>query len=114
MNAAALPAYRQELKDVGRAIWPLLIVSGLGAVTGSLLLMVSDPQVFVVLIPFLILLATGLFAFDDALRKRVLSVAGIGKGGYVALFVSSIYGGYFGAGLGIVLSAVYFARTFEI
>jgi len=108
-NAAALPAYRQELKDVGQAIWPLLIVSGLGAIAGSLLLMVSDPQVFVVLIPFLILLATGLFAFGDALRKRLLSMAGIGKGGtlvYVALFISSIYGGYFGAGLGIILLAI--------
>ena len=108
-NAAALPAYRQELKDIGQAIWPLLIVSGLGAIAGSLLLMVSDPQVFVVLIPFLILLATGLFAFGDALRKRLLSMAGIGKSGtlvYVALFVSSIYGGYFGAGLGIILLAI--------
>jgi len=108
-NAAALPAYRQELKSVGKVLWPLLIVSGLGAITGSLLLLISDPQIFIVLIPFLILSATGLFAFGDALRKRLLSVAGETRGGtlvYVFLFVSSIYGGYFGAGLGIILLAI--------
>jgi len=41
-NAAALPAYTRELKGVGSQIWPLLIVSGLGAITGSLLLLTSS------------------------------------------------------------------------
>jgi len=75
-NAAALPAYRQELKDVGRALAPLAIVSGAGAVVGSLLLTISDPDLFRVLIPFLILTATRLFAFGDAIRRRLLAVAG--------------------------------------
>ena len=108
-NAAALPAYRQELRDIGPAIWPLVIVSGLGAIVGSVLLLVSDPQTFVALIPFLILLATALFAFGDRLRQRLLTAAGDGGGTvvtYIALFVSSIYGGYFGAGLGIILLAI--------
>jgi uncharacterized protein len=108
-NAAALPAYRQELKSVGAALWPLLIVSGLGAVTGSLLLMVSDPAIFVTLIPFLILLATLLFAFGEPLRRKLVAATGSqGSNGliYGALFVCSIYGGYFGAGLGIILLAI--------
>jgi uncharacterized membrane protein YfcA len=108
-NAAALPAYRQELKSVGAALWPLLIVSGLGAITGSLLLMVSDPAFFVTLIPFLILLATMLFAFGEPLRRRLVAATGRqGSNGlvYGALFVCSIYGGYFGAGLGIILLAI--------
>lgn len=108
-NAAALPAYREELRGLGKQLMPLLIVSGLGAVTGSVLLLVSDPALFVALIPFLILLATGLFAFGDALRSWLLRIAGR-NGGYLAmfsaLFVSSIYGGYFGAGLGIILLAI--------
>lgn len=108
-NAAALPSYREELRGLGRTLLPLLIVSGLGAICGSLLLLVSDPDLFVVLIPFLILLATILFASGDALRRRLLAIAGEAKGStliYVALFVCSIYGGYFGAGLGIILLAI--------
>jgi uncharacterized membrane protein YfcA len=108
-NAAALPAYREELRGLGRSLLPLLIVSGLGAIAGSLLLLVSDPNFFVALIPFLILLATGLFALGDVLRNWLLSIAGETKSGlivYAALFVSSIYGGYFAAGLGIILLAI--------
>ncbi|MEM9348696.1 MAG: sulfite exporter TauE/SafE family protein [Pseudomonadota bacterium] len=108
-NAAALPAYREELRGLGKQLFPLLLVSGLGAITGSILLLVSDPALFVVLIPFLILFATGLFAFGDAARSRLLNLAGKNGGKlaiYAALFVSSIYGGYFGAGLGIILLAI--------
>lgn len=108
-NAAALPAYREELRGLGKQLFPLLLVSGLGAITGSILLLVSDPALFVVLIPFLILFATGLFAFGDAARSWLLNLAGKNGGKlaiYTALFVSSIYGGYFGAGLGIILLAI--------
>jgi uncharacterized membrane protein YfcA len=108
-NAAALPAYREELRGLGRTLVPLLVISGLGAILGSLMLLVSDPDVFVILIPFLILIATILFAAGDIIRGWLLSAAGEANSGrmiYVALFVSSIYGGYFGAGLGIILLAI--------
>ncbi|MEM6374512.1 MAG: sulfite exporter TauE/SafE family protein [Pseudomonadota bacterium] len=108
-NAAALPAYRAELRQIGAQLIPLLLVSGLGALTGSILLLVSDPAVFVVLIPFLILFATLLFAFGETLRAWLVRVMGKGRGNlglYAALFVFSIYGGYFGAGLGIILLAI--------
>lgn len=108
-NAAALPAYRAELKLVGSAIWPLIAVSGAGAIVGSLLLMISDPSLFVALIPWLILLATGLFAFGDAMRAHLIRLTGgdASQGVmFAALFLSSIYGGYFGAGLGIILLAI--------
>lgn len=108
-NAAALPAYRQELRQIGRAIVPLLIISGLGAIVGSLLLMISDPAFFEMLIPFLILVATALFAFGSQLRGLIMRTAGDMKGRqviYAFLFIASIYGGYFGAGLGIILLAI--------
>lgn len=108
-NAAALPAYREELRGLGKSLVPLLIVSGLGAIVGSVLLLVSDPDVFVLLIPFLILFATALFAFGDSLRALLLKVLGEARGQkliYAALFLSSIYGGYFGAGLGFILLAI--------
>lgn len=108
-NAAALPAYRRELAEVGSAVVPLIVVSGLGAIVGSLLLLVSGQSVFEALIPVLVLLATALFAFGDQLRKAMVAgLNGVSSGLllYAALFVFSIYGGYFGAGLGIILLAV--------
>ncbi len=108
-NAAALPAYRRELKTVGSAIWPLLAVSGLGAIAGSILLLFSEQALFVSLIPFLILLATGLFAFGERIRQAlIVRTQGRPTGFllYGALFIFSIYGGYFGAGLGIILLAI--------
>ncbi|MEM7546989.1 MAG: sulfite exporter TauE/SafE family protein [Pseudomonadota bacterium] len=108
-NAAALPAYREELRGLGKTLLPLLIVSGVGAVIGSILLLVSDPDFFVVILPFLILVATGLFAFGDALRTWLLNKMGESRGNkavYAGLFLSSIYGGYFGAGLGFILLAI--------
>ena len=108
-NAAALPAYREELRGLGKTLLPLLVVSGFGAIIGSILLLVSDPDFFVVLLPFLILTATCLFAFGDALRAWLLNTIGESRGNkaiYVGLFLSSIYGGYFGAGLGFILLGI--------
>jgi len=108
-NAAALPAYRRELSEVGGAIWPLVVVSGAGALVGALLLTMSEPDVFLVLVPFLILLATALFAFGGPMRRTLQDLVG-SRGShtaaYVVLFVLSIYGGYFGAGLGIILLGI--------
>ncbi|MBX2854845.1 MAG: sulfite exporter TauE/SafE family protein [Rhodobacteraceae bacterium] len=108
-NAAAIPAYRRELRDVGRRCWPLLIVSGAGAILGSLLLLVSEAALFEFLVPFLILIATGLFALGPKLANSLRAVFS-GEAPmvllYAALFTFSIYGGYFGAGLGIILLAI--------
>ncbi|MEM0978296.1 MAG: sulfite exporter TauE/SafE family protein [Pseudomonadota bacterium] len=108
-NAAAIPAYREELRGLGKTLVPLLFISGVGAITGSILLLVSDPDFFVKLLPFLILTATCLFAFGDRLRIWLLATLGENRGNnavYIGLFLSSIYGGYFGAGLGFILLAV--------
>ena len=105
-NAAALPAYRHELREVIPKIVPLLILSGIGGLAGALLLLVSDPQVFIALIPFLILFATLMFAFGDRVKAWLDRVQGGYALGLTILFLASIYGGYFGAGLGIILLAV--------
>ena len=108
-NLAALPAYRNELKALGASLLPLMVVSGAGAVVGALLLLVLDANLFLVLIPFLILIATGLFAVGEELRKWLVSFAGdtaTHRIVYAALFITSIYGGFFGAGLSIILLAI--------
>lgn len=108
-NAAAIPAYRTELRAIGSRVWPLVFVSGAGALFGSLLLVMSEQALFEFLIPFLILTATILFAFGskiaDLLKRRLFGGAPT-TALFGALFVFSIYGGYFGAGLGIILLSI--------
>lgn len=108
-NAAALFAYKDELRRVGAQLIPLIVISGLGAVVGSVLLLRSDPATFMILVPFLILTATLLFAFGEPIRHGLVRLAGQSRASLAAslfLFISSIYGGYFGAGLGIILLAI--------
>jgi len=108
-NAAALPAYREELRSVGKDLWPLVGVSGAGALVGSALLLVTEETVFLTLVPFLILTATAFFAFGDWIRVWItgsLNDVSATRSLFVALFLFSIYGGYFGAGLGIILLAI--------
>ena len=108
-NLFALPPYLDELRRIGRRLIPILLYSGAGAVIGSLLLIFSDPAFFDVLIPFLLLAATALFVLGDRLRAALLAMAGEAGGDrivYAALFAVSIYGGYFGAGVGVILLAL--------
>lgn len=72
-NAFALLPFRAELRAVGTRAMPLLAVSGAGAVTGALLSLFPDPAVFEALIPWLVLLATLLFASADRLRLWLLA-----------------------------------------
>jgi len=95
-----LPAARPWIKNFG-------IVSIVGGLLGAYLLTVTNPLFFERLVPFLILFATCLFLGGDVLgRVRTLgtSLASIA----VALamqFGVAIYGGYFGAGIGILMLA---------
>ncbi|MEM9477425.1 MAG: sulfite exporter TauE/SafE family protein [Pseudomonadota bacterium] len=108
-NLFALPPYLPELRKVGRQLIPILLYSSAGALIGSYLLVVSDPALFEVMIPLLLLAATLLFVFGDRLRSVLLAIAGERKSTlvvYTALFLVSIYGGYFGAGVGVILLAL--------
>jgi uncharacterized membrane protein YfcA len=106
-NIAALPAYRAELRAEGRALIPLLVVCGLGGVAGALLLLWLGGAVFGQLVPWLMGSATLLFALAPWLRRVMAGTALGGAGFWPLLLGFSVYGGYFGAGLGqIMLSAM--------
>lgn len=103
-------AYRPELGLQRSRIQALAPTSALGAIAGTVLLLVSPASVFEAIVPWLILAACGLLAAQPraaAIARR----AGAAPGGstialHGALFVATLYGGYFGAGLGIVLLAL--------
>ncbi|MCA0342124.1 TSUP family transporter [Shinella sp. 838] len=78
-----------------------------GALAGAALLLLGGNDVFRVLVPWLILTATLLFTFAAPLHRLVGRLAG-GKGPRCRFldFAAALYGGYFGAGLGVVLMAL--------
>jgi uncharacterized membrane protein YfcA len=105
-------AQRRDLADVERTLLPLALLGLAGGIAGAILLLVTSDRAFMVLVPFLLLLATLLFAFSPrilaAVRARSTNHQGglrLSAGIVVLLFVVMIYGGYFGAGLGIMLLA---------
>jgi uncharacterized membrane protein YfcA len=110
-------AYRQELAHYKRYLLPMGIASLLGGVAGGLLLLAAGDARFSALIPWLLAFATALFAFSPQLSAALKRVrppaaattktghgAGSPAGWFVQLLVS-IYGGFFGAGMGILMMA---------
>jgi uncharacterized membrane protein YfcA len=105
---------RSQLPPVDRSFVGLVLASVIGAGIGAVLLMVTSNRVFEVLVPLLIGFATVLFAFGErisaALRARSLARHGrepeIKLTSIPMLLPVSVYGGYFGAGLGVLLVAV--------
>lgn len=111
-SIASVGAYRHDLGKQHNALL-LAITSLVGGVIGALLLINTSQAAFVHLVPYLLLIATLLFAFGGAITARVgdrLARASSGSrlavGGVVLLqLVIATYGGYFGGGLGILMLA---------
>ena len=115
---AALPGYgasawalRGSLRAEGSlSLRAILLASGGGCLVGAGLLLVTPDAFFSGLVPWLLLLATGLFAVGPVLMAR-LRRGGAGTVGPVVsgavIAVVSVYGGYFNGGLGILLLAAF-------
>jgi uncharacterized protein len=105
-------AQRKDLEGQRARLVVLLPAGVLGGILGGLLLILTDEEVFRELVPFLILAACGLLWFQERIRawlvRRLSARSGRDPHERWAVapgFVASIYGGYFGAGLGVVLLA---------
>ena len=96
-----------ELKRV-RASLPLRVVAVLaGGLTGAGLLLLSGEALFAVLVPWLLAAGTILFTFSKQIVRLVVRSrdAHLAKALPGMEFVCAIYGGYFGAGIGILMQA---------
>ena len=110
-------AYRKELARYRRYLLPMGIASFIGGAAGGLLLLQAGDARFSALIPWLLAFATGLFAFSPQLSKALRKLrpapqtqAGSSTGagspvGWGVQLLVSIYGGFFGAGMGILMMA---------
>ena len=103
-------AYSRDLKPDRKMVMMLLVPSIVGGLLGAFALVATPPELFSKIVPFLVLFATILFASRPVL-DRVFKrdgteedVTGAGKvwGFLFQLFVAT-YGGYFGAGMGILM-----------
>jgi uncharacterized membrane protein YfcA len=110
--AASANGYRDELPATDRALLVFLIPALSGGAIGAVLLLNTPSETFEAIAPFLVLFATLLVAVQGRVTAWSERVAARGRtrgwwwGALVADFLLSIYGGYFGVGLGILLLGV--------
>jgi hypothetical protein len=99
--------YREEIREQRSLLRSVLIVSAIGSLLGAMLLLRTPPTLFERLIPWLLLFATVVFAASPLIaRRRQGSSPRHAPWQLVAQFGVAIYGGYFGAGMGILMLAV--------
>ncbi|PTS85953.1 permease [Pseudomonas sp. HMWF032] len=106
-------AARDTLRPLGRYLLPLLLAGLAGGLAGGLLLLLGGDALFATLIPWLLLAATALFAASPRLSRWLAARrADAAQPPHSPLSLSahigvSIYGGYFGAGMGILQLATF-------
>lgn len=107
--AGGVAGFRSELAGQRSRAIRLGSVAVLGAAVGSAVLLVAPPGAFDVVVPFLVLFASVLLAF----QPRIATLVGPPQPGqqdaralYPALFLGGVYGGYFGGALGVILIGV--------
>ncbi|HCR69871.1 MAG TPA: sulfite exporter TauE/SafE family protein [Anaerolineae bacterium] len=103
-------AQLNDLRDQKNRLWLLIPASIVGGIIGGFLLLQTGEKLFNELIPYLILLASVLLAIQEPVRAWLVKrnpSSNLEKISWLPVGLASIYGGYFGAGLSvIVLSAL--------
>lgn len=109
-NFMALPAYRSELREMRQDVRSHLLVSFLGGAVGCVLLLWTGEARFARAVPWLMLTALLFFAFGEWVKRHLVRLRSPSQRlspRWILLFefLLMIYGGYFGAGVGIMLLA---------
>ena len=126
-TVALLPGYLggtfaqwNDIKSQVKRLWLILPASLLGGLLGGVLLVISGEKVFHQIVPYLILLASLLLAVQDPVRAWLVRRAEKHGSGQVSPFwsilpigLASVYGGYFGAGLSVIVLAALGLTTDE-
>jgi uncharacterized membrane protein YfcA len=108
-TAAGAIGYRRELEGQRGRLLRLIPASLLGGVVGAVLLLKLPGSAFKAVVPGLILLGCVLVALQPWLSKRISLPAHTHRGAWwviPAVFLTGVYGGYFGAAQGVLLMAV--------
>jgi uncharacterized membrane protein YfcA len=103
--------YRRQLLETDPRIFALVVPSLVGGTLGGVLLVLTPTAVFDQIVPFLILFATGLFMTHETLQRKFdLASLHHARSHWLSWtmlfqFLVALYGGYFGAGIGILMLA---------
>lgn len=103
----------KDIRSQIKRLWMFLPAGILGGLTGGYLLLNTGERVFRELVPFLILLASLLLALQNPVRAWLMrrseehkKAAPSEAWAILPIFLAAIYGGYFGAGLSVIVLAV--------
>jgi uncharacterized protein len=121
-TVASTGAYRGALSRQDRKlVLPLVITGVLGGFLGAVVLLKTPPATFMRLVPWLLLSATLLFVFSGRIsawiRRRTAHLRSSSRlnalGAALVQLVIAVYIGYFGAGAGIMMLALFALMGFE-
>jgi uncharacterized membrane protein YfcA len=105
-------AQANDLRGQTKRLWITLPAGVIGGLIGGILLLQTGERLFRDLVPWLILLASGLLAVQEPVRGWLTrrlgqhqSGAGMERWSWLPVGVAAIYGGYFGAGLSVIVLA---------
>ncbi|WAM17085.1 sulfite exporter TauE/SafE family protein [Rhodococcus sp. JS3073] len=112
VGVGALSNSTREVADTGPKLWRWALYSAAGGLVGAGILLVAPAGSFEVIVPFMVAFA----ALALLLQPRLRALAGgrdMPRAYSVSLFVVAIYGGYFGAGAGVIFLAIALILTSE-
>lgn len=100
-------AYRDNILTVTEvSVTKFIAVSLVGGLLGALLLLWTPTAIFAGLVPWLTLFSTVVFAIGNFAPLELIRRLNVGpRGALLAHFVISLYGGYFGGGIGFLMLA---------
>jgi uncharacterized protein len=105
-------AQQKDLRGQEKRLWFLLPSGITGGIIGALLLLNVSADIFRTIVPFLILMASVLLAVQEKVREWIQRHARNDPGeehipgAVLPIGLASVYGGYFGAGLSVIVLAV--------
>lgn len=102
--------FRPEIAEQRHRLLGLVLTTVLGSTTGCVLLLATPGSAFNVIVPVLVLLASLLLAVQPQIKKLVGTPREDGRRNtvlrHLAVFAATVYGGYFGGALGVILIGV--------
>ncbi len=106
---SAAAGFREDLREAGAfGLVKLVVLCLIGGAIGAGLLVATPEEAFRAVVPWLLLVATVLFAAGERISRWLRARVAIGaKGSAAGLLCVAIYGGYFNGGLGILLLALF-------
>lgn len=106
--------YRRELREQPRVSWLVVVTCAIGSVGGAVLLLALPPGVFESIVPWLILFTCLLVGAQPWISRRLrarntgehVPRTAMSPATLVFAALTGVYGGYFGAGAGVMMMAV--------